>query len=122
MQSQKGSTTNKEERPSLPWGHGSASWHGRVWWLTYRTPTGKLMHENAETDDPAEARRLLAQKALPRARAAVAELERIANGETDQGNGPAGEGTRKPGRVGRDRGKALSDTRARKGTKTGGRK
>ena len=72
------------------------SWHGKVWWLTFKGTDGKPRFENSGTPDAAEAQKLLAQRALPRARAAVAELERIANGEADQSDGEAGGIRRRP--------------------------
>ncbi len=98
---------------------GSAARHGRVWWLTYRDAAGKVRTENSGTEDTAEAQRIMAQRALPRAKALVATLERIANGEADQSNGEARRAASRPGR---GRGAAPSDTRARKSTKKGGRK
>jgi hypothetical protein len=122
MQSHISSKTTKkkaEERPSLPWGLGSARFKGRTWWIVYRTAKDEVREENAGTDDIGVARRILAQRALPRARAAVELLESIANAETDQGNGEAGGTT---SRLGRGSGKTPADTRAGAGTKKGGRK
>lgn len=75
----------------LPWGHGSMSFHGSKWWLIWRDTKNKIHHENSQTDDASVAQKVLAQRALPRARAAVAELEAIANGdEIHQGDQAAG--------------------------------
>src|SRR5882672_314851 len=92
MQSQKPST-EQQERPQLPWGMGSARIKGRVWWITYRDPKGKIHLENSGTGDPAEAQRIMAQKALPRAWAMVAALEKLANAEPQ---GPNSKGGKRP--------------------------
>jgi len=68
----------------LPWGFGSMAFHGKVWWLIYRTPDGKIHYENSGTADAGEAQRIMAGRALPRARAMVEALEAIADGKPDQ--------------------------------------
>ena len=78
MQSQSSSKKKKQKRPRLPWGLGSAALKGRVWWMAYRDEAGKVRYDNLGTEDSADALRIMAAKALPRARAIVAELERIA--------------------------------------------
>jgi hypothetical protein len=57
------------------------SWHGNKWWFTFHDLEGKVQYRNSGTDDSAVAQRLLAQAALPRARAVVEILERIADGK-----------------------------------------
>lgn len=79
MQSQKGSNKSQQDKPRLPWGLGSAALKGNVFWLVFRDPAGKVRYENSYTADAAEAERILAAKALPRARAMVAALEKLAN-------------------------------------------
>ncbi|HEY1861520.1 MAG TPA: hypothetical protein VGG61_14260 [Gemmataceae bacterium] len=64
----------------LPWGFGSMAFHGRVWRLTWRDAAGQVHFDNSNTDDACEAQRIMAKKALPRARAMVRALEAIANG------------------------------------------
>ena len=81
MQSQNSSTEEKRKPLPLPWGFGSMVFHGRVWWLTWRDIDGKVHHDNSGTGDAAEAQHIMAERALPRARAMVAQLERIAYGE-----------------------------------------
>jgi len=104
MQSQKSSkatkSKSKTKKPKVPWGFGSATKKGRVWWLAYRNIKDEIVYENSGTDDAAEASRILARRSLPRARAAVAELERIANEapETNPGDSEAGGTDRRPGR------------------------
>jgi len=115
MQSQNSSKTTKkkaEERPSLPWGLGSARFKGRSWWLVYRTKLDEVREENSGTADASEARRILAQRALPRARAAVELLERLANGE-DQSDAEAGASARRPAAGGSA--KAAGGNRGRSG-------
>jgi hypothetical protein len=74
------------------------SLHSRKWWLIYRDGTGKTCYENSGTDDPAEARKILAKRALRRAKAIVAQLRAIANGkEADPGNAETGSGARRAG-------------------------
>ena len=63
---------------------GSAAIKGNVYWLTFRNAKGDIRVENSGTADAKEARRILAARALPRARAAVKLLENIANEGTDQ--------------------------------------
>lgn len=98
------------------------SWHGRKWWLAWRDSEAKTHFENAGTDDPREAQRMLAERTLPRARAIVETLERIAHGEVyekDPGDRKAGGKTAKPRGTGRTRGKAASAARKSAGTKKG---
>jgi hypothetical protein len=104
----------RAQRPQLPWGMGSAVFRGDNWWATYRDVEGRIRYESTDTDDRDEAERIIAEWALPRARLMVATLERIARGESDQSNGEAGGSPAKPRSTRRDRGKATSDTRARK--------
>jgi hypothetical protein len=95
--------------------------HGRVWWLTWRNAAGEVQYENSGTSDAKEAQRIMAERALPRARAAVEALERIANGETYQGTQSAASGRKS--RAGRATVPAHSGSR-RKATgtkKKGGR-
>ena len=96
-------SSNKIPLP-LPWGFGSMQWKGRVWQLTWRDPEGKVHYDGSGTADAAEAQRIMAERALPRARAMVEQLERIANGETyrqaDQGTGGKRPGSRPVGAVG----------------------
>ncbi len=124
MQSQSSTKKSKQNHPRLPWGMGSAVLRCGSYYLAYRTPDGEVCYENSGTDDPAEAQRIMAERALPRARALVATLERIANGKTrqapDQGKSgkrprsgsvaPVGTAliaaTRKAGSTGRRGGKA----------------
>jgi hypothetical protein len=64
----------------LPWGFGSMAFHGKVWRITFRDVNNEVHFENSHTDDAAEAQRIMAKKALPRARAMVKALTAIANG------------------------------------------
>jgi hypothetical protein len=118
MQSQKRSKKQKPKPLSLAWGHGSMSLHGRCWWLVWRDSEGLPHYENSYTDNPQVARKILAIRALPRARAAVALLEQIANEELHQGNGEAGGAPSDPGAAGRNRRKTSANPRPRKGSKT----
>ena len=96
MQSHVSSTKKRKtkvERPVLPWGNGSARIRGKVFWITYRDAKGKIHIDNSGTADPVEARRIMAIKALPRALAAVAELEAIINGTEAKGSKRPGRGT-----------------------------
>src|SRR5256885_14462702 len=113
MQSQRSTKQSKQDHPRLPWGMGSAVLRGRSWWLSYRTPDGEIRYENSGTEDAAEAQRIMAQRALPRARALVATLKRIANGETHQGDTEAGAGARRQKTGGRA--KAAGGNRRRDG-------
>src|SRR5262249_17107213 len=67
----------------LPHGAGSMQIRGAVWWLIYRDKDGRTHQESSGTSDRAEARRLLAEKALDRARYVVLILERIAHGKEE---------------------------------------
>jgi hypothetical protein len=85
MQSQhskKQSKAKSQDLKSLLWGTGSMALKGRVFWIVYRDVAGALIYENSGTADAGEAQRLLAKRALPRALAALAELERIAHAGT----------------------------------------
>ena len=53
---------------------------GRVWRITWRDTAGKVHWDNAGTGDAREAQRLLAHRALPRAKAMVKALEAIIHG------------------------------------------
>lgn len=114
MQSQNSSTKEGRKPLPLPWGFGSMAFHGRVWWLTWRDPEGEIHIDNSNTADAAEAQRIMAGLSLPRARALVALLERIANGEEIyQGDRSAGRGSPKPRKVGGDRRRTAKATRRR---------
>lgn len=90
MQSQDSSKQQPRIPLPLPWGFGSMAFKGAVWWLTWRDENNQVHYDNSGTADAAEAQRIMAQKALPRAQAMLAQLERIANGEeTYQGKGAA---------------------------------
>jgi hypothetical protein len=92
MQSHDRSTKQGRKPLPLPHGHGSMAFHGTKWWLIYRDAKDKKHYENSGTDDAREARKIMAERALPRARAAVAELERIANEEIAPKTGAEGHG------------------------------
>jgi hypothetical protein len=110
------SSTEKKQRTPLPlpWGMGSMSFRGSVWWLTYRDAAGKIHYDNSGTDDAKEAQRIMAVRALPRAKAMVAKLERIIHAEARQSHGAAGGSPAKPGRAGGDRRKTPSNPRPRR--------
>jgi hypothetical protein len=116
MQSHTDSSKHKREQMPLPWGMGSMSWHGRVWWITYRDTEGKVHHENSRTEDAAEAQKLMAGRALPRALAMVETLERIINGDPYQRESEAERASAKPRAVRRDRRKTPANSGRRKGT------
>jgi hypothetical protein len=91
---------------------GSAQLYGRVWWVTDRTPQGEVRFENSGTEDAAEAQKIMADRALPRAKAMVARLEAIVNGEaTDQGDSKARRKCAKQRAAGRDRGSTTANPR-----------
>lgn len=79
----------------LPWGFGSMAFKGRTWQLTWRDPAGKIHWESSGTADAAEAQRIMANRALPRAQAMVKALRAIIDGkpyqksETAAGHGEA---------------------------------
>jgi hypothetical protein len=101
MQSQTRRKPTKKDRPKLPHGAGSAAFKGKVWWITYRDAADEIHYENSGTDNPAEVRKIMAERALPRARAVLAELERIANEEVpqpDQGKDGASGSSSRPRR------------------------
>jgi len=85
-----------EAKPRLPWGFGSAARHGKVWWFIYRSVDGEMQYENSRTGDVAEAQKLLAQRAIPRAKNMLEALERIANGEPYEFESEAGLRSSKP--------------------------
>jgi hypothetical protein len=94
MQSHKSNTAEERIPLPLPWGFGSMSWRGCVWRLAWRDPAGEIHYESSRTADAAEAQRIMAVKALPRAQAMVEALERIAHGETYR---EAGKGSNRAG-------------------------
>ena len=61
----------------LQYGTGSLQQRGRVWWLIYKDPEGKVIQENSHLEDEPKARRLLAERALVTARARVEALREI---------------------------------------------
>ena len=63
----------------LPYGTGSLQMRGRTWWMIYRDTQGRTIQENARTDNPDAARRMLVERALETARAKVLALEGILN-------------------------------------------
>jgi hypothetical protein len=68
----------------LPYGSGSLQKRGLKWWAIYMDANGVKIQVSTKTDDLDEARRFLAARALEVARARVAALESIVNGETKQ--------------------------------------
>jgi len=93
-----------------------------------------VQYENSGTGDAAKAQRLLAQRAIPRCKAMLEGLEKIANGEPFDFEGEAGlrsskprdyrdrEAERKPakkGTAGRDRRGTAKNPSAGTGTKAG---
>src|SRR5215469_1663906 len=104
-----------ESKPRLPWGFGSAARHGRVWWFIYRNTAGEMQYENSGTGDVAEAQKLLAQRAIPRARNMLEALERIADGEPYQPATEAGRRSSKPRT--RSDGRAARNSRPRSNRK-----
>jgi hypothetical protein len=80
----------------LPHGCGSLQFRGAVYWMIYSNEDGQKIQENTLTTDLEEATRRLAARVLPKFRARVALLERIARGkqeapregsQTGRGNG-----------------------------------
>jgi hypothetical protein len=61
----------------IPYGTGSIQQRGNVWWMIYRDVDGTTIQENARTTDRAEARRLLAKRALVNLQARVRALKAI---------------------------------------------
>jgi hypothetical protein len=70
-------TQNKTNPGRLPYGCGSIQRRGNVWWMIYRDAEGKTVQESSKTAELADARRMLAERALIALRAKVAVLEEI---------------------------------------------
>jgi hypothetical protein len=99
----------------LPYGAGSVQRRGRVWWMIFRDVEGRIIQENAQTEDYSEARRLLATRALATAQARVAAILSIIHEETGAGvtRDNSRSGTRARGSAGERRSGKVSTQRGR---------
>jgi len=66
----------------LPYGAGSLHFRGQSWWMIQRIED-RVVQLSAQTDDLAEARRKLAQRAVKDFKLRLKQLEAIANGAED---------------------------------------
>jgi hypothetical protein len=97
---------------------------GASWQLCWRDTDNQVQWTGSGTDDAAEAQKILARLALPRAAAMAAQLERIANGEeTYRDPSKSGDRPRSGSvAVGRRTPAAAAQKARRKATRKGGKK
>jgi hypothetical protein len=66
-------------KTGLPYGSGSIQYRGNRWWITYRDRDNNVVSENSGSDRIADARLLLAERALAAAWARVERIKAVRN-------------------------------------------